>query len=209
MISTASPGSPRSRAATRSARYEVPTFTIDSVYQRWSTRSKRGLIGREHAPELGVAGRRVDDLVHRVDAGQRLDQLTGGGVRGRALERAAHGAHAGGVEARHAELVGAHHQHLHDAQDVERRLARERCDAVRAARQLLDEAVGDEALDRLAHGHRAEAERLGQGVDHERIARRQPARDDGLAQAEEGLVAQVAGVDGGEGRHVEISGGIR
>ena len=162
---------------------------------------------RQHAAELGVAGRRVDDLVHGVDAGQRLDQLAGRGVCGRAVERAAHGPHAVGVEPRHAELVGAHHQHLHHPQHVERRLPRERRDAVRAARQLLDEAVGDEALDGLADRHRAEPEGLGQGIDHERIAWGQPARDDRLAQAQEGLVAQVAGMDGSERGHVEISGG--
>ena len=157
---------------------------------------------REHAPELGVAGRRVDDLVHRVDAGQRLDQLAGRGVRRRAVERRAHGADAVRVEPRHAELVGADHQHLHHAEDVERRLPRERRDAVGAAGELLDEAVGDEALDRLAHRHRAEPEGLGERVDHERIAGCEPARDDRFAQAQEGLVAQVAGVDWGEGRHV-------
>ena len=69
---------------------------------------------------------------------------------------------------------------------------------MRAAGELLHEAVGDEALDGLAHGHRAESEGLGEGVDDERIAGCEPARHDRLAQAEEGLVAQVAGVDGGE-----------
>ena len=74
----------------------------------------------------------------------------------------------GRVELRHAELVGADHQHLHDPEDVERRPPRERRDAVRAAGELLHEAVRDEPLDRLPHGHRAESERLGEGVDHER-----------------------------------------
>ena len=77
-------------------------------------------------------------------------------------------------------------------------LPRERRDAVGAAGQLLDEPVGDEALDGLAHRHRAEAEGLGEVVDHERGAGCEAARDDRLAQADEGLVAQVAGLDGGE-----------
>jgi len=37
------------------------------------------------------------------------------------------------------ELVGAHHQRLHHLEDVERGAPRERRDAVRAARQVLDE----------------------------------------------------------------------
>ena len=79
-----------------------------------------------------------------------------------------------------------------------------RCDAVRAAGQLLDEPVGDEALDRLAYRHRAEAEGHREVVDHERGAGCEAARDDRLPQADEGLVAQVAGLDGGEWDRVEL-----
>ena len=89
--------------------------------------------------------------------------------------------------ARHTELVGAHHQRLRHLEDVERGAPRERRDAVRPARQLLDEPVGDEALDGLAHRHRAEPERRREVVDHERSAWRETARDDRFAEADEGL----------------------
>jgi hypothetical protein len=74
---------------------------------------------------------------------------------------------------------------------------------VRAARQLLDQAAGDEALDGLAHRHRAQPEARRQIVDHERGAGREHARDDRVADADEGLDAEIAGVDRSQGQ-VEI-----
>jgi len=71
---------------------------------------------------------------------------------------------------------------------------------VRAARQFLDEPIGDEALDGLAYRHRAEPERRRKVVDHERSAGRETARDDRLAEADEGLDAEIAGMDRSQGQ---------